>query len=227
MVLVHYQESTKQVMHNNALGQVVTRFLPDLRETTGLSQQQFKVLNALAKCRTESLGGSVVACTDCGTVHYVLHSCRNRHCPQCQGIDRELWLDDRKQELLPVKYFHVVFTVPHDLLELFRFHQTSMYNLLFKHAWQTLQTFSKDPKWLGAQLGALAMLHTWDQQLKLHPHVHFVIPAGGITKNGTWKTSKANGDFLFDVTMLSEVFRAGFVKELRVLKSRAIVKKHW
>ncbi len=92
-------------------------------------------------------------------MHYVLHSCRNRHCPKCQGIDREIWLEARKLEVLPVKYFHVVFTVPHDLLELFRFNKVIMYNLLFKHAWRTLKTFGDDPEWLGAKLGALGILH--------------------------------------------------------------------
>lgn len=158
-------------------------------------------------------------------MHYVLHSCRNRHCPKCQGIDREIWLEARKFELLPVKYFHVVFTVPHDLLELFRFNKVIMYNLLFKHAWSTLKTFGNDPKWLGAKLGALGILHTWDQQMKLHPHVHFVIPAGGMDKTGKWKNTKTNGDFLFDVEMLSDVFRTTFVKELRLLKKKGELKK--
>jgi hypothetical protein len=212
-------------MQANGLGLIIERFLPELKQNTGLSGQQLKVLNTLKLCRTPGLGGSAVACKDCGTMHYVLHSCRNRHCPKCQGIDREIWLDARKMEVLPVKYFHVVFTVPHDLLELFRFNKVIMYNLLFKHAWRTLKTFGDDPEWLGAKLGALAILHTWDQQMKLHPHVHFIIPAGGINKTGKWKNTKTNGDFLFDVDMLSDVFRFTFVKELRLLKKKGELKK--
>jgi hypothetical protein len=212
-------------MQSSGIGLAIERFLPALLQTTGVSKQQLKVLDRLAQCRTESMGGSVVACKDCGKVHYVLHSCRNRHCPRCQGIDRELWLDARKQDLLPVKYFHVVFTVPHDLLELFRFNKTVMYNLLFEQSWKTLQRFGYDKKWLGAKLGALAILHTWDQQMKLHPHVHFIVPAGGITKNGKWKYTRTKGDFLFDVKMLSTVFRESFVKKLRELKSKGLVKK--
>lgn len=212
-------------MQNNGLGLIIERFLPGLKQATGLSHQQHKVLNVLKMCRTPALGGSVVACKDCGTMHYVLHSCRNRHCPKCQGIDREIWLEARKLEVLPVKYFHVVFTVPHDLLELFRFNKIIMYNLLFKHAWKTLKKFGDDPKWLGAKLGALGILHTWDQQMKLHPHVHFIIPAGGMDKAGKWKNTKTNGDFLFDVEMLSDVFRFTFVEELRQLKKKGELKK--
>jgi len=212
-------------MQNNSMANVIDRFLPQFISSNGISKHQLKVLRTLAMCRTPKMGGSVVACEDCGTIHYVLHSCRNRHCPSCQQIDREIWLDARKTELLSVKYFHVVFTVPHDLLELFRFNKAIMYNLLFKHSWQTLHTFGQDPKWLGAQLGALAILHTWDQQIKLHPHVHFLVPAGGITKDRKWKHAKSNGDFLFDVKMLSNVFRASFVKELRKLKKNGHIKK--
>ena len=144
----------------NDLGRVIQTFLPELVKNKGVSKHQFKVLRALGNCRTTEMGGSVLACKDCGQVHYVLHSCRNRHCPRCQGIDKELWIEDRKQELLPVKYFHVVFTVPHHLHELFRFNREVMYNLLFKQSWETLCLFSKDPKLLGAEPGAIGILHT-------------------------------------------------------------------
>ncbi len=209
----------------NTLGEVVSRFLPDLLLKKGVSKYQLKVLRALANCRTPELGGSAMVCHDCGSVHYVLHSCRNRHCPRCQGIDKELWVEARKQELLPVKYFHVVFTVPHNLLELFRFNRRVMYNLLFEKSWETLCVFAKDPKLLGAQPGAIAILHTWDQQLRFHPHVHLIVPAGGIDKNGKWKSSKQNGNFLFDVKQLSGVFSARFAKKLRRLKRQGKIKK--
>ena len=177
-----------------------------------------------------------MVCRGCGSVHYVLHSCRNRHCPRCQGIDKELWIQARKQELLPVKYFHVVFTVPHELLELFRFNRKVMYNLLFEKSWETLCLFAKDPKLLGAQPGAIAILHTWDQQLRFHPHVHLIVPAGGIDKHGKWKSSKQDGTFLFDVKQMSAVFSARFAKKLRRLKRqgkinkrvpRELIKKPW
>lgn len=166
-----------------------------------------------------------MVCGDCGSVHYVLHSCRNRHCPRCQGIDKELWVEARKQELLPVKYFHVVFTVPHQLLELFRFNRKLMYNLLIEKSWETLCLFSNDPKLLGAKPGAIAILHTWDQQLRFHPHVHLIVPAGGIDKNNQWKNSKQDGNFLFDVKQMSAVFSARFAKKLRRLKRQGKIKK--
>jgi hypothetical protein len=119
----------------------------------------------------------------------------------------------------------VVFTVPHDLLELFRFNRKVMYNLLFEKAWETIGIFSKDPKLMGAQPGAIAVLHTWDQQLGFHPHVHMIIPAGGIDKQGCWKSTKQEGDFLFDVKQLSEVFSARFARKLRRLKRQGKIKK--
>lgn len=213
-------------MHpGNTLGAVITRFLPALLKERGVSGHQLKVLRALAACRTPEMGGSAMVCSGCGSVHYVLHSCRNRHCPRCQGIDKELWVEARKGELLPVKYFHVVFTVPHDLLELFRFNRERMYNLLLEKSWETLCLFAKDPKLLGARPGAIAILHTWDQQLRSHPHVHLIVPAGGIDKKGQWKSSKQNGNFLFDVKQMSEVFSARFAKKLRQLKQHGKVRK--
>lgn len=209
----------------DTLGEVVGRFLPALLQKRGVAKHQLKVLRALSVCRTPGLGGSAMACSSCGSVHYVVHSCRNRHCPRCQGIDKELWTEARKQELLPVKYFHVVFTVPHHLLELFRFNRVAMYNLLFEKSWETLCLFARDPKLLGAQPGAIAILHTWDQRLRFHPHVHFIVPAGGIDKNGNWKSSKQNGNFLFDVEQMSKVFSARFAKKLRKLKRQGKITK--
>jgi hypothetical protein len=214
------------MQHENELGGVIRKFLPELVRKTGVSKHQLKVLRALANCRTKELGGAAMACNKCGSIHYVLHSCRNRHCPRCQGIDKELWIEQRKNELLPVKYFHVVFTVPHELLELFRFNKKVMYNLLFEKAWETLCQFSKDPKLLGAQLGAIAILHTWDQQLKYHPHVHYIIPAGGMDNNRHWIKSKQQGEFLFDVKQLSSKFSAIFVEKLRKLKQQGFIKKY-
>lgn len=213
------------MLPDNDLGAVVRKFLPALIKARGVSNHQLKVLRALATCRTPEQGGSAMVCSDCGTVHYVLHSCRNRHCPRCQGIDKELWIEARKQELLPVKYFHVVFTVPHHLLELFRFNRETMYNLLFEKSWETLRLFAKDPKLLGAMPGAIAVLHTWDQQLRYHPHVHFIVPAGGIDNNGSWKDSKLNGNFLFDVKQMSAVFSARFAQKLRRLKQQGKIRK--
>ncbi len=207
------------------LGLIIRKFLPDLLKQRGLTKNQLKVLNALANCRTPQMGGSVLACSECGSVHYVLHSCRNRHCPRCQGIDKELWIADRQQELLPVKYYHVVFTVPHLLLELFRYNRKVMYDLLFEKSWETICSFASDPTLLGATPGAIAILHTWDQQLKFHPHIHFIVPAGGINKQSEWKSTKQNGDFLFDVKQMSSKFSAIFATKLRKLKQQGKIKK--
>lgn len=214
------------MQQGNDLGSIVRTFLPGLLKTKGVSKHQLKALRALASCRTEEMGGSAMVCSQCGSIHYVLHSCRNRHCPRCQGIDKELWLEDRKHELLPVKYFHVVFTVPHELLEIFRFNKKEMYNLLFETSWDTLCCFSKDPKLLGAQLGAIGILHTWDQRVNYHPHVHYIVPAGGIDKNGGWKHSKQQGEFLFDVKQLSSKFSGMFAKKLRKLKMQGKIQKY-
>lgn len=210
---------------DNTLGAVIRQFLPRLLKERGVSNHQLKVLRALAACRTPEMGGSVLVCQHCGSLHYVLHSCRDRHCPRCQGIDKELWVEARKQELLPVKYFHLVFTVPHELLELFRFNREVMYNLLFEKSWETLRLFARDPKLLGAQPGAIAILHTWDQQLRFHPHVHLIVPAGGVDKHGNWKSSKQGGRFLFDVKQMSGVFSARFAKKLRQLKRQGKIRK--
>jgi hypothetical protein len=211
---------------NHDLGRIVDIFLPTLLQKRGVTRDQLKVLRALSECRTTKMGGSAMVCRDCGSVHYILHSCRNRHCPRCQGIDKELWIEDRKQELLPVKYYHVVFTVPHNLLELFRFNRKVMYNLLFEKSWETLCLFAKDPKLLGGQPGAIGVLHTWDQQLRFHPHVHLIVPAGGLDKEGCWKSTGQQGNFLIDVKQLSSVFSARFASKLRQLKRQGKIKKY-
>jgi len=209
----------------NDLGTIIRKFLPELLKKKGVSTHQLKVLWAMANCRTPQMGGSAMVCNQCGSIHYFMYSCRNRHCPRCQGVDKELWIEDRKHELLPVKYFHVVFTVPHNLLELFRFNREVMFNLLFEKSWKTLCTFARDPKLLGARLGAIAILHTWDQQMKFHPHVHFIVPAGGMDNNGHWKNSKQQGEFFFDVKHLSSKFSATFAQKLRILKQQGKIKK--
>ena len=208
------------------VGTIVRQFLPQLQRKRGLTTFQKKAFNNLAKCHTTELGGSVIACSDCGTLQYVLHSCRDRHCPNCQGIDKELWVEDRKQELLPVQYFHVVFTVPHLLLELFRYNRKVMYDLLFEKSWETLQSFALNPDFLGANPGVIAILHTWDQRMQFHPHIHMIVPAGGLDANNQWKRSKQNGDFLFDVKAMSDVFSGKFAKKLRQLKMQGKIIKY-
>ena len=180
-----------------------------------LSAHQKRTLAALRDCRTKALGGHAEVCTSCGTIRISYNSCRNRHCPKCQNTEREQWIEARQKELLPIPYFHVVFTIPACLNQYCQSHPRILYNTLFKTAWQTLQLFATDAKHLGAKTGATMVLHTWGQNLMLHPHVHCIVPGGGLSKNGKWKNARSKGKFLFPVKAMSKVFRAKFVAMLR------------
>lgn len=174
--------------------------------------EQHQAKRLISLCRTQKLGSHIERCDSCShkRVHY--NSCGNRNCPNCQGVNKEKWLLDRDYDLLPVEYFHVVFTVPSELRNLFRFNQKVLYNLLFKAAKESLFEFGLNPKQkLEAKLGMIAILHTWNQQMQYHPHLHFIVPAGGIDQLGKWKTSKGKADFLFSVKALSEKFKKKFL----------------
>lgn len=174
------------------------------------------VLRAIARCRTAALGGHVEACAGCGTTRIAYNSCRNRHCPKCQGAARAKWQAAQQSLLLPVEYFHLVFTLPHELNALLRVNPRRLYALLFRAAAATLQTFSRDPKHLGAELGATAILHTWGQTLTQHVHLHCVVTGGGLSRDGRQWVSARPG-FLFPVRALSKVFRGKFLAGLRRL----------
>lgn len=181
-------------------------------EDLGLNSWQLRTLFALKKCRTSTLGGHIDACDECGNISISYNSCRNRHCPKCQGRNREDWIQTRETELLPVPYFHVVFTLP-DVLNKTALHEPKMlYDILFESAWETLQTFGKNKN---LQMGMIAVLHTWGQNLSLHPHLHCIVPGGGVDENGAWKNIKNDGKFLFPVKALSKVFRAKFCEKLK------------
>jgi hypothetical protein len=162
------------------------------------------------------LGGHVDKCDECGHIRISYNSCRNRHCPKCQNTQREAWVENRKQDLLPVPYFHVVFTVPDKLNSLFLEHPADLYNLLFASTWETIAQFSYTQ--LHAETGMVAILHTWGQNLSLHPHIHCVVPGGGVNYKGQWKqvsTSENGKAFLFRVENLSRVFRGKFIDALK------------
>ena len=181
-------------------------------EDLGLNSWQLRTLFALKKCRTSALGGHIDACDECGNISISYNSCRNRHCPKCQGRNREDWIQTRETELLPVPYFHVVFTLP-EVLNKTALHEPKMlYDILFESAWETLQTFGKNKN---LQMGMIAVLHTWGQNLSLHPHLHCIVPGGGVDENGAWKNIKNDGKFLFSVKALSKVFRAKFCEKLK------------
>jgi hypothetical protein len=189
------------------------------RATHSVSHEQARVLRALAQCRTAALGGHVEVCVTCGTERICYDSCRNRHCPKCQGSARARWLAAEQALLLPVPYFHVVFTLPHHLNPLIRVNQRALYHLLFQAATQTLQEFAQDPTHLGAELGITAVLHTWGQTLTEHVHLHCVVTGGGLNAEGTqWRPSHPR--FLFAVNALSQVFRGKYLAGLRRLRSR-------
>jgi len=161
------------------------------------------------------LGGHIDSCTSCGHLQMSYNSCRNRHCPKCQGEKRDAWIEARKEQLLPVKYFHVVFTLPECINTLAISKPKLVYNTLFQAAWMTIQDFSKDPKWIGGQMGMTAILHTWGQNMSLHPHLHCIVPGGGISPEGNWNAMKSRSKILFPVKALSKVYRG---KYLAILK---------
>ena len=200
------------------LSTVITNFLSSFNRANKLPAYKLRVLDALQKCRTEYMGGHIEACEDCGKIRSAYNSCRNRHCPKCGAIDKEKWIINREADLLPVKYFHVVFTVPDKLNGLFMNNQVLMYNLLFTTSWDVLNDFGKTKQWIGGKIGATAILHTWGQNLNYHPHIHFIVPAGALMPNGRWKNSRKRGKYLFKVDQLSSVFRARFVEGVRKLK---------
>lgn len=176
---------------------------------------QARTLHALRKCRTSDLGGHIDQCDHCGNLSMSYNSCRNRHCPKCQGEQREVWIQAREAELLPVPYFHVVFTLPDTFNPLCLYAPAKVYRLLFKTAWSVMQSFAGDAKHLAAKPGMIAVLHTWGQNLSLHPHLHCIVPGGGVNKQGKWKSARSKGKFLFPVKAMSQVFRARFVAGLR------------
>ena len=189
---------------------------PVYRERHGLSHTEERVLRAIAACRTEAMGGHVCACDRCGAQQYHYHSCRNRHCPKCQTRAKEQWLERQRAQLLPVPYFHVVFTLPHELNALIRLDPRALYGLLFDTAAQTLQEFASNPRWLGGTLGFTLVLHTWSQTLMHHPHVHGLVSGGALRAGGSWQPAKAG--FLFPVQALSRVFRGKYLDALAALR---------
>ena len=185
-----------------------------------------KVLHRLKICRTASLGYHVYRCGDeqCGHVKYQYHSCRDRHCPNCGAIKKQEWIEARMQELLPVKYYHVVFTMPHELNSLVMGHRKLLFKLLFDASAQTLLCFAKDNKYLGATPGIISVLHTWGQQLSFHPHVHCIVSGGGITADNTWKQATKNDwQFLFPVKAMGIVYRAKFLQALQQMITKGEV----
>ncbi len=184
------------------------------RENVGhLNLPQLKVMSAIETCRTAALGGHVSACTRCGHQHIAYNSCRNRHCPKCQGAAAQDWMLARMEDLLPVEYFHMVFTLPAQIADIAYQNKAAVYGLLFKASTQTLLTIAADPKHLGAKIGMTSVLHTWGSAMTHHPHVHVIVPGGGISPDGTRWIGCRSGFFL-PVKVLSRLFRRLFLEGL-------------
>jgi hypothetical protein len=181
-----------------------------------LSLAQLKVMSAIAQCRTAALGGHVLHCDGCGLDQVSYNSCRNRHCPKCQSSAAKRWLDARQADLLPVEYYHVVFTLPAPIADIAYQNKAALYGLLFDIAAQTLMRIAADPKHLGASIGATLVLHTWGSALTHHPHVHGIVPGGGLAPDGSRWVACRPGFFL-PVRVLSRLFRRRFLEELQRL----------
>lgn len=178
-----------------------------------LSLFQLKVMTAIENCRTAALGGHVEACEDCGHWRIAYNSCRNRHCPKCQGAAARTWLAEREADLLPVGYFHVVFTLPAEVADIAFYNKAVIYDLLFRAASETMLTIAADPAHLGARIGITAVLHTWGSAMTHHPHIHMIVPGGGIARDGTrWISSRPA--FLLPVRVLGALFRRLFLTRL-------------
>lgn len=189
---------------------------PAYRRAHAVSLNQLKAMSAIEVCRTEALGGHVAACTKCNHQHIAYNSCKNRHCPKCQAPAARDWMAARAGDLLPVEYFHVVFTLPAEIARIALWNKRAVYGLLFRASAETVMTIAADPKRLGARIGMTSVLHTWGSALTHHPHIHMIVPGGGLSPDGTrWVACKPG--FFLHVRVLSRLFRRLFVEGLMAL----------
>lgn len=196
------------------LADVVNLFGRGLTMERELRPVQLKVLRNISQCRTSALGGHEQECDSCGKVRYSYNSCRDRHCPKCQAAKQVFWIDDLMQSTMPVKHYHIVFTLPHQLNSIPLHNSRMYYNLLFDAVWNTLRSFGYTR--YGVESGAVAVLHTWGQNLSLHPHIHCIVPAAGYTLDGKWKAiGHHSGKYLYPVQQLSDAFKGKFLDSLK------------
>lgn len=188
---------------------IFLKYGSEYRKNHKLTKVQYKAMSAIEKCRTSQLGGHMDVCQDCGNVQISYNSCRNRHCPKCQTLAKERWINNQKNNLLNIKYFHVVFSIPDTLNLIMYQNQRELYALLFKAVAETLSELAADKKYLGAHLGFTSVLHTWGQNLMHHPHIHCIVPGGGLSTLDKWRDSKKK--FFIPVKVLSRKFRGKFL----------------
>jgi hypothetical protein len=206
------------------LSTIIKEYRTSFEQKFNPLKQHRRVLNAIEHCRTAYFGGHIDKCGSCNYVRISYNSCRNRHCPKCQTTNREYWIQAREKDLLPTTYFHVVFTLPQELNTYCLNYPKELYNILFAASKETIETFAADPKHLGAQTGMISVLHTWGQTLSLHPHVHMIVPGGGITPSGYWKSAKSDGSFLFPLKAMSVVYKNKFMEKLKLFLEK---EKKW
>jgi len=203
------------------IADIFRRFESDYHQQYYMGYDQQKAFNAILNCRSQNMGGHTLRCDTCGHVQYAYNSCRNRHCPKCQYLKQVVWVDKLKARLLPVKYFHIVFTIPASLHKLFYANQDICYDLLMKSASQAILKAGENPRFLGAKTGCVAILHTWGQALTYHPHVHMLVPAGGFDSDMIeWRQSEK--DFFAPIRVLSSLFRGIFAQNIYKFVDRLI-----
>jgi hypothetical protein len=212
-----------EVIERPTLAQVFRRFYPRYRQSSDVSPEQRRAAWSIQACRTPALGEDQWDCERCEKVHTVYHSCGNRHCPICQASRSYDWLERQQAHLLPVPYFHVVFSVASELNLVMLYNRKLLFQEFFAQSSATLQDFARDPRWLGAQLGFLGVLHTWGQTQVFHPHIHYIVPQGGIDAEGRWVRPKLGNQarFLLPIQAISEVFRGRFLHRLEQLHAQA------
>jgi hypothetical protein len=206
------------------LADIFRQYGPAYRQkyASRMPSTHFKAMRVIEQCRTQALGGQVYRCPNCEQLQYSYHSCRNRHCPKCQNENAQDWLEQQQALLLPVPYFLLTFTVPAGFNEVTRSHQSLLYDLLFKTSAAATQQLAYDPRWIGGQIGMVGVLHTWGRNLAYHPHIHYLVPGGGLSTDGQrWRPARNN--FFLPVRALSRLFRSQLQKALRHTACYALI----
>ena len=187
----------------------------EYRSQNRMTKKQHAVMNAIMSCRTSKYGYHIDKCDECGHTEQEFNSCRDRHCPKCQGINRRKWIKGRLKDILPIAYYHVVFTLPHFINPVLSYNKELIYELLFSSSSETLLTLGRNPKWLGGEMGFYGVLHTWGQTLWQHAHVHYIVPGGALTEDGQWVEPDNPDTFLFPFDAMSRVFCGKFIEGLK------------
>jgi hypothetical protein len=206
----------------NTVQAIFQKYYTQYKEEYSPSEHQAKVAQDIINCRTEALGGHLLECEECGYISIQYNSCRNRHCSQCQGVEKVIWIDKRSNDILNAPYFHLVFTIPVPLQQLIYQNQELLYKLMYKAVAETISELSNDKKYLGAQVGFFSLLHTWGQNLHYHPHIHVVVLAGGLTKLNKWQSSSKK--FFIPVKTLSKKFRGKYLYNLKQYYNQGILR---